>query len=153
MALVVVVLVPFVPFVPVAAIALLACEGVPDLHFTGADAGGSSSDAGAEGVSDDAGSVRPDATSPVADSGPFTDAAGHDAAAPPVTDATASGSCPNDPPAGTTCCGAIVCKGAAGQCQCNLCGMCTTEGFCCPGVMGRYATCATSLDGCPNGGF
>jgi hypothetical protein len=144
---------------------VVACEGVPDLHFAGPeDAATSQLDATIGALDSSGGQSSRDATiatdaradddaqQPAMDSAPPpppTDAAGD---ASGSDGSSSQGSCPNNPPAGVTCCGSVECKGTAAECNCSsgLCQYCASEGVCCPSAHPpQPGTCATKLSDCP----
>jgi hypothetical protein len=152
-------------FFALASLAALGCEGVPDLVFAPTEDASTSSPAStpdATILTADGSSVAPTPDSALAsfDDGAsadalFDDAQGptlpldaaqpppaSDGAPPPVT------GCPNNPPGGVTCCGAVACKGDAKDCNCGECAFCASEGFCCPSTHPPPGFCATSLAGC-----
>jgi hypothetical protein len=133
----------------IAAALVVGCEGVPDLRFAGPEDAATAPplDATIGALDSSGGQSIPDATI-AADVHEDDDAhqPSVDSALPP-SDAAAS--CPNNPPAGVTCCGSIACKGTNAQCNCNQCQFCASEGVCCPSVHPPPGTCATKVSDCP----
>jgi hypothetical protein len=139
---------------PSAAIACVGCEGVPDLTFASPDDATApppqpTEDATLPAVDSASGATTPEA------SGSSDDAPGpplpQDASMPPPANDGApppATGCPNTPPPGVTCCGAVACKGNAQQCNCGECAYCATEGFCCPSTHPAPGFCATELSQC-----
>ncbi|MGO9000064.1 MAG: hypothetical protein ACLQVI_42600 [Polyangiaceae bacterium] len=144
----------------VPAVTCLGCEGVPDLTFAGggedATAPNPSSltdSSTSTGADDSAGQSVPDeGITPIPiiddDSG---STAPHDAAPPPPPTNEAGPpqtGCPNKPPQGVTCCGAVACKGSPQQCNCGECAYCANEGYCCPSSFPPPGYCANTLSAC-----